>query len=128
MKLTYMAQGWMLGLAGRPLFSDRIEAWKYGPVIPALYHKTKEFGSSVITQQLPAPTGEFIDAATDGLLDSVVENYGRLSGIVLSNLTHRPESPWSKVWREGVTHAEIPTEIIRAHYTILKDSPTVFAA
>lgn len=46
MKLTYMSHGWALGILGRPLFNDRVEAWKYGPVIPTLYHKTKEYGSS----------------------------------------------------------------------------------
>ena len=32
MKLAYIAHGWMLALYQRPLITDRIEAWKYGPV------------------------------------------------------------------------------------------------
>lgn len=128
LKLTYMSQGWMLGITGKPLFGDRIEAWKYGPVIPVLYHRTKEFGSSAITNQLPAPTGDALDPDANGLLEAVVDNYGHLSGPALSNLTHRPGSPWSKVWREGSTHLEIPVPLIREHYEMLKDADRVTAA
>lgn len=128
MKLTYMSQGWMLALKGRPLFDDDIEAWKYGPVIPTLYQRTKQFGSSVITEQLPAPTGDKLDPEADEILNAVVENYGRFSGAALSNLTHRKGSPWSQVWEEGVTHIEIPTNLIRSHYEKLKEADRVDAA
>ncbi len=32
-KLVYMAHGWNLALLGKPLISENIEAWKWGPVI-----------------------------------------------------------------------------------------------
>ncbi|AVW92216.1 Panacea domain-containing protein [Celeribacter baekdonensis] len=34
LKLTYIAHGWHLEMQEVPLFSNRIEAWQYGPVIP----------------------------------------------------------------------------------------------
>lgn len=37
MKLCYIAHGCHLAIGGEPLFDDRIEAWRYGPIIPALY-------------------------------------------------------------------------------------------
>jgi hypothetical protein len=36
-KLVYFAQGWSLGLTGKPLFDDESEAWASGPASPALY-------------------------------------------------------------------------------------------
>jgi uncharacterized phage-associated protein len=36
-KLVYYAQGWTLGLTGRPLFPEPLEAWKKGPVSRALF-------------------------------------------------------------------------------------------
>ena len=47
-KLTYIAHGWSLALSERDLFKNRIEAWRYGPVIPDLYQATKNFGRSEI--------------------------------------------------------------------------------
>jgi uncharacterized phage-associated protein len=41
LKLVYIAHGWSLAILGRDLFPDRIEAWKYGPVIPDLYRATR---------------------------------------------------------------------------------------
>jgi uncharacterized phage-associated protein len=128
MKLAYMSQGWMLGVTGKRLFSDRIEAWKYGPVIPTLYHRTKQYGSESILDQLPAPMGDRIDPDAGNLLDAVIDNYGHLSGVALSNLTHRAGSPWSKVWREGRSHIEIKPSVIQEHYERLKDSDAVWAA
>ena len=46
LKLTYIAHGWHLGFYSKPLMVNNIEAWKYGPVIPDLYHVTKRFGFS----------------------------------------------------------------------------------
>ena len=48
MKLVYIAYGWYLAMHNARLFDDRIEAWKYGPVIPNLYHATKHFGGNII--------------------------------------------------------------------------------
>lgn len=48
MKLVYIAHGWSLGLRGIDLFRNRIEAWQYGPVMPDLYHATKQFGRNPI--------------------------------------------------------------------------------
>ena len=31
-----------------PCFSERIEAWDFGPVVPVVYHKYKVYGSGLI--------------------------------------------------------------------------------
>src|SRR5437660_9090573 len=51
-KLVYIAHGWMLALYQRPLITDRIEAWKYGPVIPQLYQDMKVYGAGSIAGRL----------------------------------------------------------------------------
>ena len=51
-KMIYIAHGWMLGIYKRPLIHNRIEAWKYNPVIPDLYQSLKRYGSGYITQEL----------------------------------------------------------------------------
>ena len=57
-KLVYISHGWNLAIHGKPLISDPIQAWQYGPVIPVLYHEFKNSGRSWIT-----------DHATDVIVD-----------------------------------------------------------
>jgi uncharacterized phage-associated protein len=47
-KLLYYAQGVFLARAGRPLFADDIEAWSFGPVVPAVYQRYKICGKNPI--------------------------------------------------------------------------------
>jgi uncharacterized phage-associated protein len=35
--LMYLSQAWSLGITGRPIFHEEIQAWAEGPIIPALY-------------------------------------------------------------------------------------------
>src|SRR5690606_31455479 len=68
MKLTYIAHGYALGSGVGDLFNSRIEAWKYGPVIPDLYHATKSYGRDPIPfdrigngRALVAPAANIVD-------------------------------------------------------------------
>jgi len=45
LKLTYIAHGYYLGFFEKPLIENEVQAWKYGPVIPELYHVIKRFGN-----------------------------------------------------------------------------------
>ena len=115
MKLTYIAYGWHLAMRGERLFEDRIEAWKYGPVIPTLYHATKHFGRNEIPLALIADA-PINNHELEVFLTSIVDNYAELSGIALSNLTHRAGTPWRRVFEPGVMGIEIPDALIREHY------------
>src|SRR5215467_7486621 len=50
LKLVYFAHGWYLALTGERLIDERVEAWKYGPVVPSIYHEFKRFGNEPITE------------------------------------------------------------------------------
>lgn len=121
MKLVYIAHGWSLGLGRGDLFSDRIEAWKYGPVIPDLYQMTKHFGrdaipfSKIDDGQMP------VDADDERFLTEIVDQYGHLSGTALSALTHKSGTPWDQVYMDGVFNIEIPDRLIQDHYKKLWD-------
>ncbi|NIX76780.1 Panacea domain-containing protein [Microvirga terricola] len=116
MKLVYIAHGWSLALLRRDLFGDRIEAWKFGPVIPDLYQATKHFGRNVIPPELIANTPSGVDTDTKVFLEDVFQKYGHLSGYALSSLTHKSGTPWDQVYREGIMGIEIPDNLIRTHY------------
>ena len=115
MKLVYISYGWYLAMHNTKLFNDRIEAWKYGPVIPNLYQATKRFGKDQIPINLVAD-GPISNTAMGAFYDSIVENYGKYSGIALSNLTHRHGTPWQQVFQPNVMGIEIEDSLIREHY------------
>jgi len=116
-KLTYIAHGWALAILGRGLFSYRIEAWKYGPVIPSLYYETKRFGRSVIPADLiDEDIQSVLPKEIVDFLEDVVNKYGHLSGIALSSLTHREGSPWHQVYKKGVMNIRIDDDRIQNYY------------
>lgn len=91
-KLAYYAQGFFLALFGKHLFAEPIEAWAHGPVVPALYHEYKQYGSDYV----PIPDGFSFDAVTQDeliLIQEVYEVFGQFSAWRLRNMTHE-ESPW----------------------------------
>lgn len=95
-KLVYFAQGIYCAKTGKPLFTDSVEAWTYGPVIRALYDKYKCYGDSVITKVDSSYnencfTNEELDILTD-----VVIMFKGYSASQLVDLTHMPNKAWSK--------------------------------
>ncbi|OFE11413.1 hypothetical protein PHACT_12720 [Pseudohongiella acticola] len=123
-KLVYLCHGWMLGLYGRPLLAENIEAWRYGPVIRSLYAKVKDFRDNPVKGPLKqglrisAPDETFDEQESD-LISQVFEIYGRYSGVALSNLTHESGSPWDVVWKLKGQNSSISNDIISDHYRSL---------
>ncbi|WP_303230505.1 Panacea domain-containing protein [Comamonas kerstersii] len=115
-KLTYIAHGWSLAIRGVDLFRNRIEAWKYGPVIPDLYQATKQFGRNPIPLELIGGENDFPVTPEDKkFLEEIFGAYGDLDGIKLSYLTHQAGTPWTEAYVPGL-NAEITDESITEHY------------
>lgn len=122
-KLVYIAHGWNLGYFDNPLISGRIEAWKYGPVIPSLYREFKIHGNQPIpdlVEDYSGPVTSNFSGQDEKLLSAIWENYGEMQGFQLSSLTHNEGTPWFKVWREkGGSQrqsAPIDSETIKQYY------------
>jgi uncharacterized phage-associated protein len=115
LKLTYIAHGFVLGITGAPLLEDDIEAWKYGPVVRGIY-KVLPGGSTQIRTPLDGGGAAELDSPAKGIVDTVYNLYGKHSGVYLSNLTHRPGSPWHKVLTTYGRNAVIPRDLIESHY------------
>lgn len=112
-KLVYYAQGYHLAYFGVPLFSNRMEAWQYGPVVPDLYDTLSCFGRNpvdldVVQGKLGYAVAEFSFAGeTKNLLDSVFEQLGQFSAWKLMEMTHE-EEPWkSTPIREEITNDKL---------------------
>ena len=144
LKLVYITHGWYLAGTGKPLIDEEVQAWKYGPVIPSLFHEFKEYGRGPVKRFARIPKHwddpfkaeglleiEGLDAPMTGendvsekYINWVWNKYHYFSGLELSELTHRENTPWSKAVRkmqsenngEWVPGYPIDNELIRSYY------------
>ena len=91
-KWLYYAQAFHLVLRDEPLFSDALEAWKWGPVVPEVYHQYSGFGSGSIVVAHDAPLVE-LGQSMQTFLTQVVGFLCRHTSMNLSRATHL-EAPW----------------------------------
>lgn len=122
LKLVYISHGWMLALFNRPLFKEKVEAWKYGPVIPELYECVKHYKASPVnTIESPINDTEF-DVQELGVIQYVINAYGHIDGITLSQITHAPNTPWSMTYHHIDWGNEISDNLISNHYKTLLEN------
>jgi uncharacterized phage-associated protein len=130
-KLLFYAYGWFRVLKNDVLFNESIQAWKYGPVITTVYHSTKQWGSNGIQEFITSPSDDFPvfldennDAAIIEFLNIIWGAYSKYSAMQLSNATHAPNSPWTKVvesYPSGIpSNTSIPDDYIRTYFEQLK--------
>lgn len=74
------------------MFSEQIEKWKHGPVVPEVYHLYKDNGSCAIPNPTQIDLSIFTEEEIE-LMDEVYQVYGQFSAFALSDLTHN-ELPW----------------------------------
>lgn len=117
-KLTYLCHGWMLGLYNRPMSTQPVLAWRYGPVIPDVYHGIKRYGRAPVHAQLQCQDEGF-DYLEDDLIKQVFSAYSHFSGIDLSMMTHAEGTPWHQVWHREGQNAEIPNPLIEEHFAAM---------
>ena len=132
MKLSYFAHGLKMGLLGegQPLSNEFVQAWKFGPVFPKIYHEFKYEPPGKIkheAEDFNEDTGrlQIIESRFNNeeleVLDTVNKIYGDLDAWQLSELTHREGTPWHKAWKEnggerGIFGITIPNKNIAEHF------------
>lgn len=124
-KLVYIAQGYMLGQFGRPLFRDVVQAWEYGPVVPSVYHAVKQYRSSPITNIMGGVVPpEGFDASELSVMNYVADAYGPVDGLTLSKATHQQNTPWSVTWGAAGQNAPISNDLIENFYRWILSQPS----
>ena len=115
-KLLYFVNVSNLVTNNEPLFEEKMEKWKYGPVIPSVYHEFKKFGAFQISDKdivreyfyfkfendtFPS-TVEILQYTKDKICDSaiklinnVVDYFSQKDAFELVDITHKQE-PWKK--------------------------------
>ena len=116
-KLLYNAQGVHLALTGKPLFKEELEAWNHGPVVRDVYDTYCVFGKSPII--IPStPENDAIvrkiesDVKTKEILDMVYDTFSIYTAWQLREMSHAPNSPWSKTAK----NQPIDLELIKQYF------------
>lgn len=89
-KLVYYSQAWALVWDEEPLFTERVEAWANGPVVPELYREHK---GQFKVRSWPKGNPGALDGKQRETIDAVLGYYGDRTSQWLSDLTHQ-EEPW----------------------------------
>ncbi len=101
-KLLYFTYALYLHKTGEPLFADRFETWKYGPVVSSVFQEFKEFKDRPITRyatsgsQPPRMIDEDVSVDFKECLDVVWDVFKRYTGTDLSKITHIDNLAWKK--------------------------------
>jgi uncharacterized phage-associated protein len=129
-KYVYIAYGFALAILKKKIIDerfDKVEAWKYGPVIPSVYHTFKHNKNNPISEKSSIPVfeeddGKLLfrepkveDKEIISLLDFVWDRYKDKSITELIELLHRPGTPWEYCYREG-ENVEIHDEMTKIYY------------
>jgi uncharacterized phage-associated protein len=127
-KLAYLAHGHTLVECPEPLLDEVFEAWKFGPVLPSLYHECKKYGQKSVEHYLedydfatnksfPAPQPS--EQVVIDIIDFVWEAYGDQPAISLSDWTHAKGGPWDRVTNGGaviIRNRDIPDDLIKIYF------------
>jgi uncharacterized phage-associated protein len=119
-KLLYFAHGHFLIRTGKPLVQGGFEAWKYGPVHPAVYQAFKEEADRPIQSRAVArnvmtgatsPIALPDDAEVRRNLRDVLRSYGHLSPGRLVDIAHARNGPWWTVVNKAKTSVALGLRI-----------------
>lgn len=83
---------------GSPAFSDEIEAWEFGPVVPNVYFYFCGFGAMPISMSRDAVPNLSTDK---NIIDNIVENKRSLTPWEITKETCKITGAWSKVYDNG---------------------------
>ncbi len=103
-KILFFLQAEHLKAKQSPLFNEEIQAWKWGPVVPIVYHTFKTSGNFPITpvEITDLEYKKNLDEEMMSFIEKIWQKYGIFSAHKLVEMTHDPKSAWSKTYREDM--------------------------
>ncbi len=117
-KLLYYVQGKYIAQHGSPLFDDKVEAWKYGPVVADVYHTFKVCGQFPITNFDVEYESSNLSESVKNHIEEIWQNIGeKYSGFYLVKTTHQDGTPWAKHFKEDGRNIEIPQPDLKEYFT-----------
>lgn len=130
-KILYFIQAYFLSYTEQkePCFSEKIEAWDFGPVVPKAYHEFKQYGSGDIPKissyieyedddiwnvERKAFDENCIDKEKREIINQIVDRFSEYTATDLVELTHN-QDPWKNSYEKYMNN-EITNESIRGYF------------
>lgn len=135
MKRVYIAHGFSLAINNKSLLDprfDSVEAWKYGPVIPCVYHSFKQYRANPIKEKTVVMEWDELkeepcfhvpkleDKQAKQVVEMVWKRYANMSDSEMVSMTHKSGTPWAVCYVEGL-NKPIPDEITALYYKKIVD-------
>jgi uncharacterized phage-associated protein len=101
-KLLYLIYREYIKKYNKPLFSERFEAWQFGPVLDSIYHEFKKYKANAISSFYKDDDGKVFKISENEcpefkeVFNSIWSKYKNIDPIELSNRTHQRGSAWDK--------------------------------
>jgi uncharacterized phage-associated protein len=134
-KIVYISYGYVFAILDKKLFSEKIEAWQFGPVVPSIYHTFKHYKKESISELSIEITFDknfhfneqifTMDKESENyeitiqILDKVWDSYKKYTGYELIDLTHKDNTPWSQVFQYNQHHITLEDSAIKTYYAEL---------
>lgn len=112
-KILYYIQINFFRRIGNAAFSNTIEAWKYGPVVPDVYNVFGIYGAAKLCK-LYDGVERIFSKEERLIIDRVVNACTRISPWELVDKSHRVGGPWEMMYQDGKKN-EIPVELIKKY-------------
>lgn len=123
-KMVYFAHGYHLARYAIPLIKEQFEAWKFGPVVPSIYHTYKLYGSDEITDSYLVPIADVQDDELRSLSETAQEAIDytwdatkNVTALNLSAWTHKAGSPWALAFKPDMNSIPIENNVIGKYFT-----------
>lgn len=127
-KLLYFVQGVFLAETNEACFSEEIEAWDFGPVVPNAYHEFKKYGSmnipivqnfikfedNIWESKTVTFDESIINKKIQQRINKVVDFLSDFSATQLVRITHE-QSPWVDNYIKGCS-CKIPKKNIQEFF------------
>lgn len=119
-KMLYFCHADFLQRTGGALISEEFEAWRYGPVLPSVFHAFKhragqeirsravQFNPANLQSSVPVA---HLDSSSEAVLIPIFELYAPVDAGFLSRLSHRQGGPWGEALSAFAAHQNINRRI-----------------
>lgn len=120
-KLLYYAQGISLGMFGKPLFEENIEAWQHGPVVREVYSCFCSFGRNNIEIRMDEQKEDIIKRIENNrevseILNLTYDNFAIYTAWQLRQMTHEDNTPWDITQKTKGLGAIIDNDLIKKYF------------